>query len=445
MRTRNRGLWHHHDFRNLWLGQTASMLGTDMTGIVLPLLAALTLDASLVEIGMLSASVYVPTLLMSLLAGVWLDRKPKRPIIVLADVGRALLLVTIPLALWQDVLTMPLLIGISLAVGVGSVVSDIGNAAILPILVDRENLIEGNSKLEVSASVSNIGGNTVGGVAISVLPAPLAVILNAVLYAVSAVFTFAIRKEEVPEPDGQPRHVIREIAEGASFVFSNVTLRVLVGATLIANFFAFALDPIFLVYIARTLDLDPFYIGVILSSSGAGALVGALVSGPLSRRLPLGRLLVATTAGVGLIVLLVPLATFMPLPVAVGMLIVMQFLDAVLVIVCNVNMRAYRSSITPDRLQGRMNASVRMVVMGVAPLGAIAGGVFGEWAGVQVGLVVAALGILSAALPIACSHIRHVRAVPEAPVGPKDGIGAVVVPLGQEPVRVPVADREEKW
>jgi MFS family permease len=406
------GLWQHRDFRNLWAGQTASMLGSNMTAVAMPIIASITLHASIFQMGLLSASAYLPYLFVSLFVGAWLDRRTKRPIIILADLLRAVILLIVPIAWWQGFLGMPLLIAVSLLIGMCSVVADIGSQSILPVVVGRGDLVEGNSKLEVSRSASNIGGNALGGALLQALGVGLSLVINSVLFIVSTVFTFLIRSPE-PRPERTQRRLWGDIADGARFVVQHRTIRVLVLATLIANFFALAKEPIYLLFITRTLGLAPAYVGLVLASAGVGALIGALLAKRVSRAIPLGWLLVTTSAGIGVVNLLTPVATIVPTVFAVVLLVVTHVLDAALVIISNVNLRSYRSAVTPDNMQARMNASIRMIVVGIAPIGGIVGGIVGGVLGITPALIVTSIGVLAAALPIAFSHIRHVTAIPD--------------------------------
>ncbi len=408
------GLLRHPNFRNLWLGQTASMLGANMTAVMLPLIGAITLSASVFELGLLSAAAYLPYLFISLFAGVWLDRKPKRPIIIAADVVRGAALLVLPVAYFADHLSVPLLLAIALLVGFCSVVADIGGAAILPAVVGRAELIEGNSKLELSSSSTNIGGNALGGAIVQIISAPFALLFNVASFAVSTVFTSLVRvREETterPAADQPPaeQSIWRDIAEGTGFVARHPAIRVMVIATLISNFFALCLEPVFLTFITHKLHLAPFYIGLISASSGAGALIGAMIAGPLSRALQVGRVIVLSTTVAGIASILTPVASVMPKSVAVVLLVTMHVVDAAMIITCNINLRSYRASITPDDMQGRMNASIRMVVMGIAPLGAVFGGLLGGWIGITPSLVVSSIGIICSAVIIALSPIRSV-------------------------------------
>ncbi|MCP2303143.1 MFS transporter [Actinokineospora globicatena] len=414
-----RTLWGNGDFRNLWIGQTASMLGSHVTAVLLPLIAAITLSASVFELGLLTAAGYLPYLVISLFAGVWLDRRAKRPIIVAADLLRGLALAVVPVGLWAGALTVPVLLVITLVVGFCSVVSDIGGASYLPAVVGREDLVEGNSKLELSSSVTNVGGNAVGGAVLQVLSAPVAMLFNAATYLVSAVFTARIgtRGETADERSGGGS-MWTDIAEGARFVVGQPAIRVMVIATLISNFCALALEPLFLVFVTRTLRLDPFYIGLIFAASGVGALIGAVCASWLNRRLGLGAVIVLSTTVAGLASILTPVATLLPEPAAITLLVLMHLVDAAMIITCNINLRSYRAAITPDALQGRMNASIRMVVMGIAPLGGVFGGLLGGWLSITSSLVVISAGILLSAAIVFFSPIRKVRAIPTiAPAG----------------------------
>ncbi|WP_447008015.1 MFS transporter [Saccharothrix isguenensis] len=408
------GLWRVADFRRLWLGQTLSMFGTHAVAVAVPLMAAVSLGASVFEMGLITAAEFAPYLLVSLFVGVWLDRRPKKPLIVLADVIRAAALLVIPVSWWMGTMSVPLLVGLVFVVGMCGVVADIGCAAILPGLVARARLVEGNAKLEVSASMSNIGGRTAGGFLVQFITAPITVLLTVVTYLWAAVATAMIRKrEDVPEAVDPDESVWRSIGIGLRFIFGNATIRVLVVWTFLVNFFALAVDPVFLIFVTRELDLQPALIGVILSASGVGALLGALVADRVSRLLPFGWLVVVSSAGIALAAGITPLATLVPKPAAVALLVLAQMTHAVTVIVASVSVRSFRSAVTPDHLQGRMNASARMLVMAGSPFGAVFGGALGMWLGTLGALLAGTAGLVLATLLLAFSPVRRVAGIPE--------------------------------
>ncbi|GHE73712.1 MFS transporter [Streptomyces vinaceus] len=422
MTDRRTTLWRHADFRNLWFGLTASLFGSKVTAVALPLIAAVSLEATPFEMGVLVAAEGLPYLFISLFAGVWLDRSAKRPILILTDVVRAALLLFLPLGWAGGFLSFPLLLVVSLAIGACTVVSDIGSASYLPLLIDRKDLVEGNGKLELSSSASDIAGNALGGGLLQVISAPFAVIVNSVTYLVSAVFTARIRHREAkPVPVAQEAGaeaaerpgLWREIAEGAQPVLRNKVVRTLVTATLVFNLFTLVIEPVFLIFVTRTLGVEPFYIGLIFASAGAGALVGALIAERASQLLGVGRAMVVSLSVAGLAALLIPLATQLPTTEASLLIVVMHFIDSAMVIVYNVNQRSLRSAVTPDHLQGRMNATIRMAVMGVTPVGALAGGFLGGALGAQQTLVLGAIGVLLSGVVILLSGVRSVREIPD--------------------------------
>lgn len=408
-------MWRVPDFRRLWVGQTLSMFGTNMIAVAVPLIAAVSLGASVFAMSLITATEFVPYLVISLFVGVWLDRRPKRQIIVLTDLVRAGALLVVPVAWWSGALSVPLLIAVVFVVGSCSVVADIGNAAILPSLVENADLMEGNSKLEVSQSVSNLAGLTVGGVVVQALTGPIAVLVNVFTYAAAALSTALIRKRETrPEPAEEPESVWRSMAEGIRFIFGYQTIRTLVIVTFVINFFVFATDPVFLYFIAADLKLAPWLVGVIMAASGAGWLLGALVAPRLSKRIPFGPLVIAAVTGIALSSMIAPVATLLPVVPAVALLIMAQASHSVTVIVANVNIRSYRSAVTPDDMQGRMNASARMLVMAGSPFGAFAGGALGSWLGTSAALVIGSAGLLVAAVVLGCSSVRQVKPIPDA-------------------------------
>ncbi|MEU3078130.1 MFS transporter [Streptomyces laurentii] len=265
------------------------MFAANTVAVLFPLLASVSLDASLFEMGLLSAAGYVPYLGVSLFAGAWLARKPKRAIIVFCDMARALLLLAIPLAWWLDLLSVPTLLVVALLVGCFSVVADVGSASILPALVERDDLIDGNSKLELSASSAGIAGSALGGGIFQLLAGPVSMMINTVLFALSAFFTALIRGErktageggEGEEPEEPSQTIWRDMADGVAFVTGHATVRTLVLTTLVIDFFTAIAEPVALVFVTRTLDIPPFSVGLILAASGAGALAGAILGGLL--------------------------------------------------------------------------------------------------------------------------------------------------------------------
>ncbi|RAL24061.1 MFS transporter [Thermoflavimicrobium daqui] len=410
MRKFSLGLLKQADFRNFWLGHTISMFGVQITLVALPLVAAINLGATPLQMGILQAVEFLPYIIISLFAGVWVDRKPKRPILIITDILRALLLLGIPLGIYLDLLSMPLLFLIAGLVGINTVFFDISHTSYLPFMVRREDLVEGNSKLEFSSSSATTVGQSIGGALIQIFSAPFAIFFNVGTYLLSAIFLSLIKTKELPiEKRPEEQNVWAEIREGTSFVFGNQVIRTLLMATMIFNLFTYVIEPIFILYITRTLKLEPIYIGFIFSMSGVGALLGAMIASSFAKKLGIGRALVASLLIAGVVSFLIPFATFLPLLPAVILIMTMYMIDAAMVIVFNIIQRSLRTSITPDYLQGRMNASIRLFVMGVVPVGSLLGGWLGGMIGTTSTLIVGAIGIMCSSVFILLSTVRTLR------------------------------------
>ncbi|MFB6366758.1 MFS transporter [Paenibacillus elgii] len=416
------GLFKQPDFRNFWLGHTVSSFGVQITTVAIPLIAALTLKASSLEMGILTAVEFLPFLLLSLFVGVWVDRKPKRPMMIISDIVRAVVLIGIPIGLFLDVLSMPILYVIAALVGINTVIFEIAHVSYLPTVVKNDELIEGNSKLEFSSSSATVVGQSIGGALIQVFSAPLSILFNVGTYLLSAFYLALIKKREEPVevPEGTEQNMWADIREGGKFVFQNNVLRAILIGTVIFNLFTYVIEPIFILYISRTLALAPVYIGLIFSMSGVGALLGAFNAGPMAKRLGIGRTLVFSLLLAGFVSLIIPVATLLPTLPAVILVMVMYMIDAAMVIVYNINQRSLRQAITPQSLQGRMNACMRMFGMGVVPIGALLGGWLGGIIGTTPTLVVGAIGLMCSSIFIICSSVRTISQ-PAAAEAAQDG------------------------
>ena len=403
------GLWRHADFLRLWSAETVSQLGTQVSQLALPLAAILVLDASAFEVAVLGGLQFLPFLLFTLPAGVWVDRLPRKPILVIADVGRAVLLATVPVAYALDALTIWQLYAVAFGVGVGTVFFDVAYQSYLPALVRKEQLVEGNSKLEVSRSAAFVAGPGMAGGLVAALTAPYAILLDAVSFVGSAAFLARIRtKEERPERVADP-HLGRELWEGLRYLLGHRYWRPFAACTATSNFFSQVAFSIFLVYAVRELDLSPQLIGFSLVPIGVGGLAGAFLASRLASRFGVGPTIIASAATFGPAALLVPLApTSSPLP----FLAISFALLGVSGIVYNITGISLVQTLTPERLLGRLNASRRFIVWGTIPLGALVGGVLATAFGLRTALFVGAIGSCTCFLPILFSPLRTLRAMP---------------------------------
>jgi len=407
------GLWRHSDFLKLWSAETISQFGSQVSGLALPLVAIIVLDASAFEVAALGTVEFAPFILFTLPAGVWVDRLPRRPILIAGDLGRAALLATIPITYVADVLTLGQLYVVGFLVGICTVFFDVAYQSYLPSLVERDQIVDGNSKLEVSRSAAQIGGPGVGGGLIELITAPYAILVDAVSFLASALFVLRIRKDEgrvASTAPGERPSLWIELKEGLRFVLGNPNLRAQAGCTATSNLFFSLGFSIVLVYFVRVLDLSPGLIGVVFSVGAAGSLVGAFTARRISTRFGIGPTTIAVTLLQGPAMLLVALA---PVEAPIPFLIASQLAMGFVIVVYNIIQLSYRQAICPPRLQGRMNSVVRFLVWGTIPIGTLAGGALGTWVGLREAIVVSAIGGGASFLWILLSPQRHLHDMPE--------------------------------
>lgn len=403
------GLLRQHDFRQLFVADTISQVGTQVTHIALPLVAILALDATPLEVGVLAACETAAFLLVGLPAGAWVDRMRRHSVLIFGDVARAVLLGSVPLAWWAGTLTMPQLYTVGLLLGVFTVFFDVAYQSYLPHLVGRENLVEGNAKLEAVRGVSHVAGPTAGGLLVQWLTAPVAIVVDAVSFLVSAVFVGLIRKREpkpVPAPD---RHLGREIGEGLRFVLGNRLLRSIAMCTGTSNLFTSIAWTMVLVLLAGDLGVSPGTIGLIMSVGAIGGLVGAVTAMRIAERLGQGPTIVyviAVASPFGLLMAIVQPGWMLWLA-ALGFGAV-TFGSTVY----NIAQVSFRQGLTPERLLGRMNATMRFLVWGTMPLGGLIGGVLGTQVGVRETVMIGMVGSCLAFLPVFFSPLRRMRELP---------------------------------
>lgn len=413
-RARLTGLWQHPNFLRLWAGATISLFGSQVTFIALTLVAAVVLEATPAQIGLLAAIQGAPALVVGLVAGVWVDRMRRRPILILSDIGRAVLLATVPLTALLGVLRIEQLYMVVFGVGCLTIFATVAAHAFLVSVVQREQLLEANAKLELSQSAALIAGPGIAGGLVHLLSAPLAILADVISYLLSAVCFMVINIVE-PMPDNlSERPGIRvALRDGLRVVWGNVLLRssTLAGSlAILSDNLAYAA---FILYVTRTLALPPALLGLIFAAVGPGYLVGAVVAGRVAHRVGVGKAIAVALLSSSVTTGFIPLISG-PAVVVVPLLMTVQFVKALAFPLANINQVSLRMALTPDDLQGRVNAITLVVVAGAAPIGALVGGFVGEWLGVRPTLVVGAGGWLLAFLGVWFSPLRHVRDVPSS-------------------------------
>jgi MFS family permease len=414
-RLRFAGLWRQPDFINLWTAETISQVGSQITLLALPLAAALSLDAGAAQMGLLAAAETLPALLFGLFAGAWVDRLPRRPLMVVADLGRAALLAIVPAAWFLDVLQIELLYVLAFLVGVLTTLFDVAYLSLLPSLVRRDQIIEANSKLQASASAAQVAGPGIAGILVGLITAPWAIAVDAVSFLFSALFLTRIRVEEArPEPDAGPadRSVRREIGEGLRVVWNHPLLRPMTLTASTNTLFGFVFLSVYVLYMVRDLGFGPGSVGLVLGLGGVGALLGAFLAEPFARRIGVGPAIVLGRVLFGVGGLAVVAAFSVP-GYEVPLVLFAEFFQWLVLVVADVNQVSLRQSVTPDRLLGRVNATTRFAVAGVIPIGSLLGGLLGETIGLRGALLVGVFGMLGSCVFVFFSPLRSLHELPE--------------------------------
>lgn len=410
-------LWRDRDFRRFWIGQAIYSMGDEISALALPLIAVLTLNATATQMGIINALGYLPFLLVGLQAGVWVDRMRRRQILIWGDVGQGALLLTIPGAALLGVLRIEHIYAVALLIGAINVVASVAQQSFLPSLVQRRHLPAANSRLEATRSMTGILGPGLAGFLVQILTAPIAILVNAATLGVSAALLGSMRTQEPPPlPEVQARGMRHQVGEGLGVVLRHRLLRPIMTCGMTHNFFRRMFEAIFVLYLVNEIGVDPALLGLIIAAGGPGALLGALAAVPIARRIGVGPTIVWAQVLTGIACLATPLAGG-PIWLAALILAAGEFLLGIARTVFNITQLSLRQAITPDRLQGRVNATMRFMMWGVTPIGALTGGLLGTAIGLRPALLIGALGVLVAFVWVALSAVGGLREQPEPHIG----------------------------
>jgi len=403
------GLWRHRDFRMLWAAETVSQVGTQVTQLAMPVVAVTLLAAAPLQMGVLTALETAAFLVIGLPAGAWVDRWRRRRVLVVTDLVRALALASLPVAWALGGLGLPLLFAVAAVTGTATVFFDVAYQSYLPVLVDGDQLVDGNGKLEGSRAVAHVAGPGLAGLLLRAVGAPVLLAADAVSFLLSAWFTGRIRHAE-PIPERTARRPLRtEIGEGLRFVTGHPLLRRIVGCTGTSNLFSSMTQTLLVLYAIRELGLAEVTVGFVLSAGAVGGLAGAVTAARFARRVGEGRAIPLSA------LLFLPFAALTPLAALGAPAVLLVVGSAGLswaVVVYNVTQVSFRQRLCPPALLGRMNATVRFVVFGTMPLGALLGGALGTGLGVLPTLWIAVAGEGLAALWVLTGPLPRMRELP---------------------------------
>jgi len=388
------GLWRNPDFVKLWGSLTIVHFGGQITFLALPLTAALALNASPFEVGVLTALEALPYPLFGLLAGVLVDRARKLPVIIACDVGRALALGVIPVCAWFGVLSMPILYAAGFMVGVFTVTGWPAYQVFMTERVGRENLVEANAKIGVADSAAQLVGPGLAGALIQWLTAPFAILLDAFCFALSAWMLRGIPPAPTDAPKGAPRSIRSEIMEGLAVVWQNRTLRALVWAIGLWQIFRHAFIAIVVLFAARELGFSAGHVGVLFMVAGLGSLAAAGVTSRLNARFGMGPTMLGGIAGTGIawVVMGSSTGSYWVASLIFGLGLFLLDLAAMIFFI---NYLSVRQAVTPDRLLGRVTATMICLTVATAPLGGLVGGWIGEHWGLRAPLLLAGVGAMA--------------------------------------------------
>lgn len=404
--------FRHRDFRLLLVGQTTSQLGAQISGVAIPLLAVLTLRASPLQLGLVTASGTLAFALIGLPAGAWVDRWPCRPILIASDVTRAVLLATIPVASLLGILTITHLIVVSLLAGSARVFFDLAYQSYTPLVVGKNRLLAGNSAMETVRASAQVFGPGLGGWLVALAGAANVVLIQTATFAASAASLIAIKTHEPAAPTQPDRPRLREqIHEGLLFVARTPLLRA-TAITSAAGNFAFAIaSAVSFVFMVRTIGLSATAIGVVVALGSLTVVAGAAVTPHLARYVGSARIIWLSLAVTGPVALLSPLARPGRLVVLLVVGIAAGELGQIVYSITNLSLR---QRLCPAHILGRVNATMRFAMMGLFPLGALLGGVLGEFVGLRPTLWLSGGMIAASTLPM-YRALRHIRDVEDLP------------------------------
>jgi predicted MFS family arabinose efflux permease len=400
-------LWSNPDFVKLWAGQTVSKFGTHITYAALSAVAVIVIQATPAQMGWLGALAGLPILLVSLVAGVWVDRLRRRPILVAADLGRGFILLWIPLAALTGILQMSQLYVVVFLVGLLNVFYSVADQSYLPSVVTRDKLVEANARIGASDSLAEAAGPSLAGVLLQWLGAPYAIFVDVGTYLFSATSLVLIqRREPTPEPRAHP-DVWGEMLEGLQIVIHHPILRALMATTATHRFFGNFIGTIYWLFLIRDLGLSPAIVGLSIGMGGIGAFIGTLIAERLAYRFGMGRSIIGSLIIIPLFsgFLLLPITTWSS-SAAAGLIFAVQLIGDIFWSVFFINVISLRQAVIPPQILGRASASLDFVGEGAAPIGALVGGIIASLIGARWTWLLGAAGILAGSLWLIFSPVR---------------------------------------
>ncbi|MCA9833819.1 MAG: MFS transporter [Thermomicrobiales bacterium] len=407
------GLWANTDFLHLWGAETVSQFGAQISTFAVPLIAAITLNASPLEMGVLSAAGPAPRLLIGFIAGAWADRLPRRPIMIATDLGRVLSSAIVPIAALSGWFSFNILLIAALLSGLQSVFFDAAWNAVLPNTVRRDELTDATSKLMGTASVAQIVGPALGGLIVGWIGGPSAMWIPVLTFGISAWLLLQMKQPEAPSTQTTTAsNMWHEVREGLHELWRDDIMRALINTAMVLNFGGLVFLAVYVLFMTNDLGLSSAGVGLVYASGGVGALVGALIAPWVARKIGIGQSILWGAVGFGLVNLPVPLAFYFK-EIALPVVVICESLSWLTLALFNINRFALRQALTPDHLRGRIGSSSMTLVSGASMAGSLVGGIVGDVWGVHEALYVGIFFMAVAGLWVWRSPVPGMREIPE--------------------------------
>ncbi|MFC5001191.1 MFS transporter [Dactylosporangium cerinum] len=404
------GLLRTRNFALLWIGQSTSAVGSAITSVALPLVAISTLQAGPATVALLTAATWLPWLVIGLPVGVWVDRWPRRRTLLIADIVSAAVLVVIPIAAWTNVLTVAMLLVAALLAGTAGVFANVAFNAFLPHLVRADEMMEGNARLQTSASVALVVGPGLGGLLAQVAGAVSGVLIDAGTFLVSAACLLALRSAPEPRPaPGDRPGMLRQIADGIGFIMRGRLLQAMLVVAAVTNFAMLGITALRIVFLVRTEGAAPGTAGLVIGVGSLGAILGAALASLASRRFGSARTYLVANVAAAPFVLLLPLGGH---GWRLALFAAGSFVALAGATMSNVMTMTYRGTFVPARLLGRVTAASRIFVFGSIPLGAATAGLLASALGIRSAMWALAVLYVIAPLPLLATEARTLRDLP---------------------------------
>lgn len=406
-------LLHERQFRRFWLGQTISVVGDQVSALAMPLVAVLVLNVDPAQMGLLTAATLLPHLLFSLPFGVWLDRvRSRRGVMIGADIGRAAVMLSVPIAFALGVLRIEHLFVAGFLIGTLTVLFDLSWSVVFVAIAPRERYVEGSALLNGSRSLSYVAGPTIGGGLVQAIGAPLALVADAFSFLASALFLRTVKADEAPiQPEtGSLRG---RLTAGLSFIFGDRIMRAVLLSAATINFFNFGFSALFVLYATRELGVSPGVLGIVLGVGAIGGLLGATIASRVGRRIGVGPAYALGCVLFPAPLILVPLAGGTP-PLIIGALFLAEFGAGLGVMILDINVGSVMLARTPDRIRSRAMGAFRTVNYGIRPIGAAMGGLLASAIGLRETMFVVTIAPLLGVLWLITSPVIRLRDLPDA-------------------------------